>query len=243
MKQRRMGSASQEMRTPSTGRLGPSALLGLLAVVAAVAPVAAPAKPDACREAANLMPTGAAPKSPPPLAIGDSVMLGAVEPLRRRGFEVDARGCRQMGEGLRLLGARARAGSLPKTVAIALGTNWTVTSGQIRRALRIMGRRRVLGLVTPREVGGAASADHEAIRAAGRRWPRRVKVVDWVAHSASHRRWFWSDGLHLTPKGARALARLMSTALIAPASGEEPQPPGAQRSRTAGPAIEPAFTR
>jgi hypothetical protein len=238
-----MGSASRKMRALTTGRLGRSALPGLLALIAAVAPAAAPAAPDACSEAAHVLPTGPAPTTPPPLAIGDSVMLGAVEPLRRRGFEVDARGCRQMREGLRLLGARARAGSLPKTVAIALGTNWTVTSGQIRRALRIMGRRRVLGLVTPREVGGAASADQEAIRAAGRRWPRRVKVVDWVVHSASHRGWFWSDGLHLTPKGARALARLMSAALIAPASGEEPQPAGAQRSRTAGPAMRPAFTR
>jgi hypothetical protein len=238
-----MGSASREMRSPRTGR---SAFLGLLAVIAAVAPAAAPAdssaEPDACSEAAHYMPTGAAPPSPPPLAIGDSVMLGAVEPLRRRGFEVDARGCRQMGKGLKLLGARVGAGSLPQTVVIALGTNWTVTSGQIRRALRIMGRRRVLGLVTPRETGGAASADQAAIRAAGRRWPRRVKVVDWVTHSAGRRAWFGSDGLHLTPKGARAFARQISATLIAGAE-LDPLPSPAQRSRTAGPAMEPAFTR
>ena len=149
--------------------------------------------------------------------------MGAVEPLRRRGFELDVRGCRQMSEGLRVLGARARAGSLPKQVAIGLGTNWTVTLGQIRRALRTVGREQVLGLVTPREVGGAASTDQEAIRAAGLRWPRRV--IDWVDHSTGHRDWFWSDGLHLTARGARALARLMSRSLGT--SSPAPQPPPA----------------
>jgi hypothetical protein len=156
-------------------------------------------------------------------------MLGAAEPLRRRGFEVDARGCRQMSEGLRVLGARARAGTLPSAVAVGLGTNWTVTLEQIRRALRIVGRERVLGLVTPREVGGAASSDQDTIRAAGRRWPRRVRVVDWVAHSAGHGDWFWSDGLHLTARGGRAFARLISRTLgptQAPPATPPPFPPG-----------------
>src|SRR4051812_3063468 len=35
-----------------------------------------------------------------PLALGDSVMLGAADRLAAAGFEVDARGCRQMGAGL-----------------------------------------------------------------------------------------------------------------------------------------------
>ena len=43
------------------------------------------------------------------------------------------------------------------------------------------------------------------MRAAGRRWPRRVKVLDWVAYSAGHRDWFWGDGLHLAAaRGAGA---------------------------------------
>jgi hypothetical protein len=79
-----------------------------------------------------------------------------------------------------------------------------------------VGRERVLGLVTPRETGGVASSDQVVIRAAGRRWPRRVKVLDWVAHSAGRSDWFWSDGLHLQPRGARALARLVSQAFSWP---------------------------
>jgi hypothetical protein len=216
------------------------ALAGLVATVTVFMAVAAtsPASAGAaaCGAAEHYMPVEPDASTPPPLAIGDSVMLGAVEPLRRRGFEIDARECRQMSEGLRVLGARARAGTLPSAVAVGLGTNWTVTLAQIRQALRIVGRERVLALVTPRELGGAASADQDAIRAAGRRWPHRVRVVDWVAHSAGHRDWFWSDGLHLRDRGARAFARLISRTLGAnPALPADPPPSAAPGGGTPAP--------
>jgi hypothetical protein len=175
---------------------------------------AAPAAQAACGGVEHFQPTKLRRPGAPPLAIGDSVMLGAAEQLRRRGFEIDVRGCRQMSEGLGVLAARSRAGTLPDVVVVALGTNWTVTTNQIRSALRILGRDRVLGLVTPPEVGGVASADQAAIRAAGRRWKLRVKVLDWVAKSAG-RSWTW-DGMHLKPEGAAAYARLLSRAFTWP---------------------------
>src|SRR3954451_17703877 len=89
-----------------------------------------------------------------PLAIGDSVMLGAAKQLAAAGFEVDVHGCRQMGEGLRVMRARRRAGTLPRIVIVALGSNLAITSSDIHRALRVVGRRRLLGLVTPRKSGG-----------------------------------------------------------------------------------------
>jgi hypothetical protein len=173
------------------------------------------------------LPTANLPFRPPPLAVGDSIMLGAFDSLRARGFEVDVRGCRQMSEGLSVLRARRR--SLPRFVVVGLGTNWTVTLDQVRQALRIVGRERVLGLVTPREVGGSRSSDQAAMREAGRRWPNRVRVIDWVRRSAGHSDWFYSDGLHLTPKGARAMARLirgaLSSAPVPPEPEPEPEPP------------------
>jgi hypothetical protein len=168
--------------------------------------VAAPAAEAACGGVRHYSPSNAH-RSPAPLAIGDSVMMGAIEPLRRTGFEIDVRGCRQMSEGLQLLSARK---SLPQVVVIALGTNWTVSTSQIRAALRILGPNHVLGLVTPPEVGGVASSDQRVMRAAGRRWRLRVKVLDWVAYSSGHA-WTW-DGMHLRPEGAVAYARLLSRA-------------------------------
>jgi hypothetical protein len=158
---------------------------------------------------------------PPPLAVGDSVMLGAADELAAEGFEVDVRGCRQMSEGVDVLRARQRAGRLPAVVVVALGANWVITRAEIREALHVIGRRRTLALVTPRELGGGSSSDARVVRAAGRRYPGRVAVLDWVAYSAGHAGWFAGDGLHLGPAGAQGLARLLRSAfdLIAPLEG------------------------
>jgi hypothetical protein len=176
--------------------------------------IAAPAAEAACGGVMRYSPTSDR-RSPAPLAVGDSVMMGAIAPLRRAGFEIDVRGCRQMSEGLQVLSARTRARSLPDIVVVALGNNWTVSTGEIRRALGIIGPRRLLGLVTPR---GAMASARSAIRAAGRRWPDRVKVLDWAARSAG-RAWTW-DGLHLTGAGARGYTRLLKEAMRWPLPGD-----------------------
>jgi hypothetical protein len=187
----------------------------------------APAAQAACGGVQHFSPSKLRRAGPPPLAVGDSVMLGAAQQLRRRGFEVDVRGCRQMSEGLRVIASRP----LPDVVVIGLGTNWTVTTSQIRAALRILGPNRVLGLITPPEVGGVASSDQRVMRAAGRRWRLRVKVVDWVAYSAGHA-WTW-DGMHLRPEGASAYAKLLSRAFKWPL-------PTLEMSIAKQPAPEPA---
>ncbi len=203
---RRSGRSTIGLRS-SLGRGGRVLPLLLLAGLAAPAPSHA-----ACGQVEAGGPTGTG-SSPAPLAVGDSVMLGAFRGLRAAGFEVNARVCRQMGEGLDLLDEREHAGTLPDVVVMALGTNWVVTTADIRRALRIAGPGRVLGLVTPRETGGAASTDQSRIRAAGRRWSTRVKVLDWVRYSAAHSSWFGGDGLHLTPAGTAGFTRLLRRAL------------------------------
>jgi hypothetical protein len=186
---------------------------GLAAVVALAVPAAA----AACGASQQHAPVANDRPGPAPLAVGDSVMLGAVPQLRRAGFEVNARGCRQMSEGVELLASRRS--SLPDVVVVALGYNWTITIQEIRRALIILGPGRVLGMVTPR--GEYASA-RAAIHAAGRRWPARVQVLRWAARSAG-KPWTW-DGLHLTPAGARGFARLLSRAFDWPLPGSEPKP-------------------
>jgi hypothetical protein len=145
----------------------------------------------------------------PPLAVGDSSMLLALPALARVGYKVNARGCRQFAEGLRLLRDTRRRHELPHLVVLALGADATVTAGQIQQAKKILGPKRKLGLVTPRELGGGQSNDANVIRNAGQRDPERVKVLDWVHYSAGHNNWFQPDGLHLTFTGAKAFARLL----------------------------------
>src|SRR4029079_13293962 len=65
----------------------------------------------------------------PPLAIGDSSMLLALPALARVGYKVNARGCRQFAEGLRLLRQARRGHQLPHLVVLALGADASVTGG------------------------------------------------------------------------------------------------------------------
>ena len=150
-------------------------------------------------------------KGPEPVAIGDSVMLLAVEPLARAGFDTNAQGCRQWRQGHAILTRKKRQGRLPRLVVMALGTNWYITRDEIGRTRRLLGRKRVLAIVTPRDPGG--SGDAKRIRAAGRAHPRRINVIDWVRFSRGHRDWFGGDGIHLTDTGVENYVRCLRRSL------------------------------
>jgi hypothetical protein len=157
----------------------------------------------------------------PPLAIGDSTMLLAMEDLAKIGYNVDAHGCRGMQEGLALLRRRRARKNLPHLAVMALGADYSIKRSEIKRALHIIGPDRVLGLVTPWELGGHAGSDARVVRKAGKEWKGRIVVLDWVKYSRGHGRWFQPDGVHLTHAGARAFARLFKRAL----PYAQPKPP------------------
>jgi hypothetical protein len=140
-----------------------------------------------------------------PLVVGDSTMIFAAPVLGRLGLEADARGCRGFADGVRLLAARRHARTLPHVAVLALGANGSADAGRISQALRVVGSRRILGLVTPRRTPRATAA----MRAAAARHPDRVLLIDWVRYSAPHEGWFGEDGLHVGQPGADAYARLI----------------------------------
>jgi hypothetical protein len=150
------------------------------------------------------------PPGRPPFAIGDSVMLGAARNLARAGFEVDAREGRFMRSALRILAHRARDGLRPPVVVVALGTNFPATPSELRHALRLLTRGQTLALVTPKRSWRAIGIG--PIWALNHRHPGRVRVLDWVTRSAPHPEWFYADGTHLRPAGARAYTRLLREA-------------------------------
>ena len=147
-----------------------------------------------------------------PLIIGDSTMIFATPILGRRGIEADAQECRQFVDGVELLAARRRSGRLPRLVILALGANGPISRGDVEHALAVMGRGRVLGLVTPRNLSSVANT----MRRSAAEHPARVRLIDWVARSAGHGSWFAGDGLHVNLTGARALATFIRRA-VAPA--------------------------
>ena len=150
-------------------------------------------------------------------------MLLALPALSRVGYRVNARGCRQMAEGLRVIRDVRRHHRLPHLVVVALGADASVSGDQIDAAKKILGPSRILGLVTPRELGGGESNDADVMRNAAQRDPDRVKLLDWVRYSAGHSSWFQPDGLHLTFSGARAFAHLLKN--LIPFAKQKPPPP------------------
>src|SRR3954451_18795943 len=74
-----------------------------------------------------------------PLAVGDSVMLGAAWKLTHAGFETDTRCGRNPRDGVDVLRKRKHKGTLPEIVVVALGTNMHMTSRDIAAMLRALG--------------------------------------------------------------------------------------------------------
>jgi hypothetical protein len=161
-------------------RLIPTTLLLCLLMVA---------EAGACGYGRHASPSG--PKTPGQrgaLVIGDSTMIFATPLLGRRRMEADAKECRQFADGLRIVAARKRAGSLPHLVVIALGANGPVSLQSLEQLLRTVGRGRVLALVTPRN----QSSTQTAMRTLAARRPHRVLLMDWKRHSDGRGGWFGS---------------------------------------------------
>jgi hypothetical protein len=182
------------------------------AAVAVVALALAPVASSACCIGIHLQPPKHARRfDPAPIAIGDSVLLGAAHEVARKGFEVDAREGRFMRNALKVLRHLRRDHRRPPVVVIAIGTNMPPTGAEIAAGLRLLTRNQTLALVTPFR-SGALLADGAAW-AAHRRHPHRVRVLDWARAAARHPDWFYGDGTHLRPSGAAAYAGLLATAL------------------------------
>lgn len=84
----------------------------------------------------------------------------------------------------------------------------------IDRVMRAALRQGANGVVwvTLRETLDIYAATNRAIRSAAKRW-RQLVLADWNAYS-SGKPWFGSDGLHLTPTGAEAMARFLRAHVV-----------------------------
>jgi hypothetical protein len=187
--------------------------LASILVVAALMVAAPPAAQAACGGVQAAASKRNLTRGPDPLAIGDSVMLLAVKALARGGFNVNAQGCRSWRQGHAIVRRKKRRHRLPRLVVMALGTNWSISRDRIGRTRRLIGRKHVLAIVTPREPGGYTGDDAKRIRAAARAHPRRIKVIDWVRRSRGRGSWFGPDGIHLTYRGVTKYVRCIRRSL------------------------------
>ena len=193
--------------------IAPILVLIILLALPSYAPAEAGAQSAGCGGVVTAKAKKRVAKNMPPLIVGDSVLLGAVSRVAAQGFTVNARGCRGWSEGLAVLRGYQRRGALPHLVVMSLGTNWSIRVADIRKALRITGRRRVLAVMTPREVGGYPGRDAAAVRKAGKLYPGHVVVLDWAADTKGKPGWFGPDGVHLTWSGIAGMAKYLKSVL------------------------------
>jgi peptidoglycan/LPS O-acetylase OafA/YrhL len=156
-------------------------------------------------------PPPAAPAIPRITAIGDSVMLGAKTALEQRlgSVRVDATVSRQFGHAIDLARMLQGGGQLSDVVVVHMGTNGIITQGHIDAMMDILkDKKRVvfLNLKVPRRWEGP---DNDVLRSNVPRFPNAV-LIDWHSVGNAHPEWFYEDGFHLRPDGARAYADLIA---------------------------------
>src|SRR5919197_1911592 len=87
------------------------------------------------------------PKGRAPVAIGDSTMILPIPNLDAVGYSVNARGCRGFRESINIAARMKRKHKLPHLVMINAYGNGGVNPRLITEALKVLGKRRVLGLI------------------------------------------------------------------------------------------------
>jgi hypothetical protein len=146
-------------------------------------------------------------------AIGDSVMLGARDELRARGFIVDTEKSRQFADAVTIVRHKAASGVLRRKVIIHLGTNGIlIKASECDAIAKAAGAGRHVFLVTvtgPTRYPKIRKAQNTRLRACADRHAN-TSLLDWYGYSRGHGGWFY-DGMHLTASGQDAYASFLGS--------------------------------
>lgn len=179
-----------------------------LAVLVFAASSASAASLTPCGDKEQERPTTKRGTGAPPLVIADSIVSWKAMPaFRDAGFKVNAQYCRTFGGGIdELIRLKKKGRPLPRLVIMQVGTGGKLKMKQVKKARRVVGKKRQLGLVTPREFKpGFGAAKRRVIHRAARRY-ENILLFDWDQASRGHDDWFHWDNLHVAGKGTTAMA-------------------------------------
>ena len=175
---------------------------------------------------ASTVPTTTAP--PPPAgqgvtAIGDSIMVDAAPYLQQMlpGIAIDAQVGQQLYQVQDAVSQLKAEGVIGDRLILELGTNGPYSVAQLVALLTSLGPMRKIVLVNTRVPRPWQQQVNATIAAVAQSYPNTV-MVDWYTASAPYPQYFYPDGVHLDPDGAKFYATLLVQALEAPL----PQPPG-----------------
>jgi hypothetical protein len=159
-------------------------------------------------------PNGSHRRRPPRIvALGDSVMIGAKAKLAARlgrGFSMSAEVGRQADEFVAIVQRLKREGHHPQAMIVQMGNNGPLYSDEMEALRKATSGVGELFLIDDRAPVSWVEESNHALAEAARDWPHTT-LVDWAAVAGgSGLTW---DGIHLTPAGAGAYARLVAAAV------------------------------
>ena len=137
-----------------------------------------------------------APDGVVPIALGESVMLGALADLQAAGLAVDALKGRQGPDMAALVESLRANNQLGSVIVIQIGTNGTVSDADFARIMAQLppDRTPTVVFLTVRTPRSWIAGNNDIIRALPGRYPN-VRVLDWEAASQSIT--LCSDGTHI----------------------------------------------
>jgi peptidoglycan/LPS O-acetylase OafA/YrhL len=149
-------------------------------------------------------------------ALGDSVMLGAVDQLASAlgNLDIDARIGRQAAEAIGILRARRSNGLLGSVVIVHIGNNGILRADQLEEMMGVLADVRRVVLVNVRVPRRWEGPNNTTIAEQVGRYPNAV-LVNWHAASVDRTEWLYEDGIHLRPDGAQVYAALIAAAVNA----------------------------
>jgi len=148
------------------------------------------------------------------LAVGDSLMVSVTPWMASQGFRVHAKVGRQFSTAPGIV--RSFGSKLPRNVVVELGTNGTVSLGACRSVIATAGKYRRVFLVTARVPRSWEAGNLRTLTACDASFAKkRVRIIDWHAHSAGHPEWFAGDRVHLSSSGRQAFQKLIDSAVDA----------------------------
>jgi hypothetical protein len=171
-------------------------------------------------------------------AIGDSVMLGAIEELEQEMPNLallNAQGSRQPSAAIDLLQRWRAAGYLGDAVVVDIGNNGPFSSEQFDKMMGVLAgvpKVLIVSLTIPPGVEDPVAASNNTVLTAGVQRYSNTVLVDWQAASANHPEYFsGDDNLHLSLQGAQAYADLIAAHLgdEEAAEGSEARPGSKER--------------
>ncbi len=158
-------------------------------------------------------------------AIGDSVMSASAMSLASvlPGIYIDAKPDREMPAGLAIVRHLARTGQLRPVVVMGLGTNYIVTTAQLKELMQVIGPQRKLVLINTYVPDGWSKQVNATDAAFVSQHPS-VVLADWYDTIKNRLYLLWPDQVHPMIPGTVVYADMVYKAVQATRAVTGPAP-------------------